>query len=169
VGDHVQLIPHFKVKENKTMMEAKDMMEACIKGVKTSTDDILYYGFTVMGDDEFMCREGYKNADALITHLSDLKEELARAVEVADVVYVDCLGPEKELKKLEEPLKAFGPVFYASHGASLSFLPLEGAVDTHMSLQPKMEVKEGKMDELKKVVIDCRTNYCTSPSRKMTV
>eukprot|EP00467_Chlorarachnion_reptans_P009955 CAMPEP_0114515908 /NCGR_PEP_ID=MMETSP0109-20121206/17026_1 /TAXON_ID=29199 /ORGANISM="Chlorarachnion reptans, Strain CCCM449" /LENGTH=242 /DNA_ID=CAMNT_0001696223 /DNA_START=192 /DNA_END=920 /DNA_ORIENTATION=- len=140
------------------MEEAKKAMQACIDSVKTGTDRTVYYGFTIKEDsDEFMCREGYKDAAGLIAHFSDVKEALQKAHEVADVKSVDCIGPKAELEKLKKHLDALGgptKMYFTTLGKSLSSLPFEGKKDAHVSVQPRLTVKEGKMDEMKKFLAE---------------
>jgi quinol monooxygenase YgiN len=64
------IVPYFKV-PSQNMTAFKALCEQFL--VKTSNEiDCLYYGFSFHGD-EAHCHEGYKNAEAALTHLDNTR------------------------------------------------------------------------------------------------
>ena len=51
--------------------------------------------------DELFCREAYKNAEGLLTHLDNVGALLAEALKIADVTRIEVHGPATELEKLK--------------------------------------------------------------------
>ncbi|MGI8891730.1 MAG: putative quinol monooxygenase [Chthoniobacterales bacterium] len=74
----------------------------------------LFYDFTINGD-EIFCREGYVNAEALLTHLDGVDALLKEAMKIADLTRIEVHGPATELEKLKEPLAPLQPVWFAAH------------------------------------------------------
>ena len=72
----------------------------------------LYYGFTFDGDTAH-CREGYKDAEALLAHLENVGPLLQEALKISDISRLEVHGPESELEKLREPLAGLSPQFFA--------------------------------------------------------
>ena len=71
---------------------------------KTATEDgCLYYGFSFDGN-EAHCREGYKDADALLAHLDNVGDVLEKALQISELTGLEIHGPAAELAKLKEPL-----------------------------------------------------------------
>ena len=71
----------------------------------------LYYGFTICGDEVF-CREGYVDAEGVLTHLENVGAMLGEALKIADLTRLELHGPATELEKLKGPLAALNPTWF---------------------------------------------------------
>lgn len=95
------LVPYFEVPEDQ-MAAFKVLCEEFVE--KTATEDgCLYYGFSFDGN-EAHCREGYKDADALLAHLDNVGDVLEKALQISELTGLEIHGPAAELAKLKEPL-----------------------------------------------------------------
>ena len=103
------IVPYFKVQSGK--LEAfKALCEQFVE--KTNGEPkCLYYGFSFDGD-QAHCREGYEDADALLTHLGNVGSLLEEALKISELTRLEVHGPEEELPKLREPLAALNPQFF---------------------------------------------------------
>ena len=63
----------------------------------------LYYGFSFDGNQAY-CREGYEDAEGLLTHLDNVGTLLEESLKIADLTRLEIHGPEAELTKLRGPL-----------------------------------------------------------------
>merc|ERR1712159_287707 len=120
----VTIVPYFTVPEGK-MDEFKAGFPAFYEHTKAGTaasGKCLYYGFAIDGNKVF-CREGYTNADGVLAHLGEVKEELDAAVALVGEGGLDLavMGPAAELEKLKEALGPLGTKFYALDGGSMTF------------------------------------------------
>lgn len=103
------IVPYFTVQQGK-MDEFKALGDQMVE--KTNSEaDVLFYGFSFNGDQAF-CREGYKSGDAVLAHLGNVDELLQKALKLASLDIFEIHGPEAELAKLREPLKALNPKFF---------------------------------------------------------
>jgi len=75
---------------------------------------VLYYGFTLSGDDLAACKEGYDCAESFLEHLKNVDVPLKSALKVADITHIEAHGPRGELEKLRGPLADF-PVTYLTY------------------------------------------------------
>jgi hypothetical protein len=105
----VSLHPYFTVPE----ANVDAFTQLCEKFVaQTGAESkCLYYGFSFNGC-EVHCREGYEDAEGLLTHLDNVKTLLDQALTLAQVSRLEAHGPEEELAKLREPLAAFNPTYF---------------------------------------------------------
>jgi hypothetical protein len=71
----------------------------------------LYYGFSFDADLAH-CREGYIDADGLLTHLDNVSTLLDEALKISDLTRLEVHGPEEELEKLRKPLADLDPQFF---------------------------------------------------------
>ncbi len=71
----------------------------------------LYYGFSFSGD-IVHCREAYEDAEALLTHLSNVGALLNEATKIASVERLEIHGIPEELAKLTAPLSALAPTYF---------------------------------------------------------
>jgi quinol monooxygenase YgiN len=103
------IVPYFKISSGK--LEAfKDLCEKFVE--KTNNESkCLYYGFSFDGD-QAHCREGYEDAEGLLTHLENVGSLLEEALKIADLARLEIHGPEEELAKLREPLADLKPQFF---------------------------------------------------------
>ena len=83
----------------------------------------LYYGFTMDGD-KAVCKEGYKSAQGFLDHLGNVDGPLKAALTVADITSIEVHGPQGEVDKLREPLKAF-PVTYWNATPGAFYAPIQ--------------------------------------------
>lgn len=86
----------------------------CEQFVSKTLDEekVLYHGFSFDGD-AVHCREGYADAQGMLTHLENVGELLNRALQIADITRLEVHGPEAELAKLREPLGGLNPQFFS--------------------------------------------------------
>ena len=73
----MQILPEFTVPDDKMEMFKAGFpkfYEATKAGAGAA--GMLYYGFSVSGNSVF-CREGYKNAEAVLLHGADIKDMMA--------------------------------------------------------------------------------------------
>jgi quinol monooxygenase YgiN len=103
------IAPYFKVHEGQLGTFKKNCEEFIKK--TDSESKCLYYGFSFDGD-QVHCREGYEDAEGLLTHLDNVGAMLAEALKIADLTRVEVHGPEKELAKLREPLAELNPQYF---------------------------------------------------------
>ena len=105
----VTINPYFKVKPGK-MAQAKDLLRQMV--ARTSTESAnLYYDFTINGDVVF-CREGYVDAEGLLTHVESVGPILGEFLKIADVLRVEVHGTNANLEKLKGPLAGLKPEWF---------------------------------------------------------
>lgn len=106
----VSIHPYFKVHEGK--LEAfKALLSEFI--AKTSTEEkCLYYDFSIKDDGVVHCREAYRGADGVLTHLENVEEVLGKALEISELLRLEFHGAAGELAKLKEPLKDLSPDWF---------------------------------------------------------
>ncbi len=103
------IVPYFQVNSGK-LDAFKDLCEQVVK--KTSEESrCLYYGFS-FDQDQVHCREGYEDAEGLLTHLDNVGYLLEEALKIAQLTRLEIHGPEAELSKLREPLADLKPQFF---------------------------------------------------------
>jgi len=105
----VTILPYFKVRSDE-LAAFKSLCEKFVERTE-SEGGCLYYGFSLDGD-EAHCREGYVNAQALLTHLENVGDLLKQALELSELVRLEIHGPEQELEQLREPLAQLRPRFF---------------------------------------------------------
>lgn len=103
------IVPYFKVSEGKI----KAFEQLCEQFVEKTTHEskCLYYGFSFDGD-RVHCREGYQDAEGLLTHLENVSSLLEEALKISELTRLEIHGPEAELAKLREPLSNIKPQFF---------------------------------------------------------
>ncbi len=104
------IVPYFKVASGKLEAFKKN----CNKMVKQTSSEAkcLYYGFSFDGDQAY-CREGYEDAEGLLTHLDNIDALLDKALTLAEITRLEVHGPADELAKLREPLAKLQPQYFA--------------------------------------------------------
>ncbi len=103
------IVPYFKVSDGN-LKAFKTLCEQFV--TKTSEEaKCLYYGFSFDGD-EAHCREGYEDAEGLLTHLDNVGRLLEEASKIAEITRLEIHGPEEELAKLRQPLAKLEPQFF---------------------------------------------------------
>ena len=103
------LVPYFKVHDGK-LDEFRGYVEQFVERTQNEPK-CLHYGFSFNGQNAH-CREGYADAQALLSHLENVGAVLDQALKVADITRLEVHAPAAELDKLREPLKGLNPDFY---------------------------------------------------------
>jgi hypothetical protein len=103
------IAPYFKVHDGQ-LDAFKGICEEFVK-LTDSESKCLYYGFSFDGD-QAHCREGYKDAEGLLTHLDNVGALLGESLKIADLIRLEVHGPEEELAKLREPLAELNPQYF---------------------------------------------------------
>ena len=103
------IVPYFKVHEGQ-LENFKKGCEAFVAQTETEPK-CLYYGFSFDGD-EAHCREGYEDAEGVLTHLDNVGAMLQETLKISDLTRLEIHGPEEELAKLRAPLAALNPQFF---------------------------------------------------------
>jgi quinol monooxygenase YgiN len=103
------IAPYFKVPA-ENLSQFKDL---CAKFVAKSEQEAkcLYYGFSFDGD-QAHCREGYADAEGLLTHLGNVGPLLQEALQLAEITRLEIHGPAAEVNKLRGPLAELNPQFF---------------------------------------------------------
>jgi len=104
------LLPYFKIHSGK-LQEFKTMCEQFVEKSKNEPG-CYYYGFSFDGDLAH-CREGYRDAEALIAHAENVGPLLAELLKIANIVRLELHGPEAELAKLRGPFAELNPQYFA--------------------------------------------------------
>jgi quinol monooxygenase YgiN len=105
----VSLHPYLKAHRGKF-----DVVRAAFQQFvqKTGSEkEVLFYGFTVNGD-EFLCREAYQTAAGLLTHLNNVDALLKELLKIADLNRLEVHGPAPELEKLKASLAHLNPAYF---------------------------------------------------------
>jgi len=116
--------PYFKVSRGKLGA----FKELCEQFVAKTHEEIkyLYYGFSFDGD-EAHCRQGYEDAEGLLTHLDNVDLLIGEALKISELTRLEVHGPEDELAKLREPLAKLKPQFFTLECGFRRNAPLESA------------------------------------------
>lgn len=101
--------PYFKVHEGK-MDEFKAGCEAFVAKTREEPG-ALYYGYSFDGD-MACCREGYKDAEALLAHVQNVGAMFQEVLKICDLVKFEIHGPESELAKLRGPLAQINAQYF---------------------------------------------------------
>jgi hypothetical protein len=103
------IAPYFRVSSGK--LEA--FKELCQQFVAKTSEETkcLYYGFC-FDRDLAHCREGYADAEGLLTHLKNVGLLLEEALKISEITRLEIHGPEEEIAKLREPLAGLKPQFF---------------------------------------------------------
>ena len=98
--------------EEKLLRDKKNLL-ALTKDLEKTNEEpkCLFYGFSFY-EDQAHCREGYEDAEGVLTHLDNVGTLLQEALEIADLTRLEIHGPEEELAKLREPLAELNPQFF---------------------------------------------------------
>lgn len=103
------LVPYFKVLDGQ-IAAFEELCQRFIAKTK-SESKCLYYGFSFDGN-YVHCREGYEDAEGILTHLANVNSLLEESLQIAEIIRLEIHGPEAELAKLREPLSNLNPQFY---------------------------------------------------------
>ena len=103
------IAPYFKISAGKHDA-FKALCEAFVQKAGSEAK-CLYYGFSFDGDTAH-CREGYEDADGVLTHLENVGPLLEKALSMSELIRLEIHGPEEELDKLRKPLADLKPQFF---------------------------------------------------------
>ncbi len=103
------IVPYFEVQSGKL----EDFKVLCKRFVEKTNEEpkCLYYGFSFDGN-QVHCREGYEDAEGVLSHLENVGSILEEALKISDLTRLEIHGPEEELAKLREPLAELKPQFF---------------------------------------------------------
>ncbi len=105
----VTLVPYFQV--NTGQLDAfKALLPTFIEQTSSEPKN-LFYDFTINGD-IVNCREGYTDADGVLTHLQNVGATLEKALQLSAIARLEVHGPAAELDKLCEPLGSLNPSWF---------------------------------------------------------
>ena len=103
------ILPYFQIHSGK--QEAfKELCERLVEKTKDESG-CLFYGFSFDGD-KAHCREAYKDADGLLTHLANVGTLIDEALLISDITRLEVHGTKDELEKLYDPLSDFNPEYW---------------------------------------------------------
>merc|ERR550537_328862 len=121
LDDTVSVMVYWKVKNDAAFLKGCDEFVALTKKEAANR----YYGFT-LEKGRAVCKEGYSSAQGFLDHLANVDAPLKAALKVADITSIEVHGPQAEVDKLREPLKAF-PVTYWNYTDGAYRFKREGA------------------------------------------
>ena len=103
------LVPYFKIHEGQVSV-FRDGCDAFVD--KTASEPgCMFYAFSFDGDVAH-CREGYEDAEAVLSHLDNVGALLQEALKISDLTRLEVHAPAAELQKLKEPLAGLNPQFF---------------------------------------------------------
>jgi len=103
------IAPYFKISSGN-LAAFKALGEEFVQKAD-GEEKCIYYGFSFDGDMAH-CREGYADADGVLTHLENVGPLLEKALSMSKLVRLEIHGPEAELSKLRKPLADLNPQFF---------------------------------------------------------
>jgi quinol monooxygenase YgiN len=109
ISSFVSVHPYFKIHPGK-LDQFKSLLPNFVEKTRAEPKN-LFYDFTINGD-EVLCREGYLDAEGLLTHLANVDALLEEAFKIADRTRLEVHGPGAELDKLKGPLAALDPAWF---------------------------------------------------------
>lgn len=103
------LVPYFEVNAGKL----EDFKALGPKFVALTREEkgVLYYAFSFNGQAAH-CREGYKDAAALLAHLKNVDAVLKQALAISKITRLEVHAPAAEIEKLREPLAGLNPQYF---------------------------------------------------------
>jgi len=118
--------------------------------VKSGTAGCLYYGFATCGS-KVLCREGYKDAVAMLTHSKEVHDELETMVKKLgkERVRILCSGPQDQLDIIKAKMDDRLTVKFVTLDAgalAIAAMP-SGCQDSHITILPEFTVPAGRMAE----------------------
>ena len=105
----VTIVPYFKIPLGK-METVREMCSQFMQMTQTEPK-CLYYGFSFDGD-QMHCREGYEDAEGLLTHLASVGPLMGELMTFAPLTRIEVHGPEEEIAKLREPMANLNPQYF---------------------------------------------------------
>ena len=111
----VTIHPYFKVSDEK-LQSFKRLAEDLIE-ITRGEMGCLFYGFTYSAGEAY-CREGYKDAESLVSHLDNVSDLIQRLESISELSRLEVHGPQGEIDKLREwpSIKKLSPKYYVLEG-----------------------------------------------------
>jgi quinol monooxygenase YgiN len=103
------LVPYFEIAEGK--VDAFKALGPKFIALTRKEPGCLYYSFSFNGQAAH-CREGYKDAAAVLAHLANVDAPLKEALSISKISRLEVHGPAAEVDKLREPLAGLKPQFF---------------------------------------------------------
>lgn len=106
---YCSIVAYFKVHAGK-LDEFKELCERFVAQAENESK-CFYFGFCFDGDLAH-CREGYEDAEGVLTHVANIGPVLEEALKISDLTRLEIYGPEQELAALRGPLADLRPQFF---------------------------------------------------------
>lgn len=103
------LVPYFEVQEGQ--LEAFQALGSRFVERTRAEEGCIHYAFSFSGSTAH-CREGYRDAEAVLAHLENVGDLLAEALQIANLIRLEVHGPAAEVEKLKGPLASLNPQFF---------------------------------------------------------
>jgi len=109
--DLVAIMPHFNIKDWDA---AKPIMEEFVTKTRTEAG-CTYYGWTKT-DASLVCREAYKNGEAVLAHLDNVGACIGKLLDgPGELAEISIHGPQAELDKVKAATEKLGTKYFAYH------------------------------------------------------
>ena len=104
------LASYFLVADGKI----EDFRQLCQQFVEQTRSEskCFYYGFS-FNDNLVHCREGYQDAEGLLSHLENVGSILEEALKISELVRLEIHASKAELKMLRKHLSHLEPQFFS--------------------------------------------------------
>ncbi len=103
------LAPYFQVNEGQ--LDAFKALGPKFIERTRNEPGCLFYAFSFDGNVAH-CREGYRDAAALLAHLDNVGALLGEALKIASIIRLEVHGPAAELAKLKGPMAKLNPQWF---------------------------------------------------------
>jgi quinol monooxygenase YgiN len=103
------IVPYFEVKDG-CLGSFKELCQELVREAHKEKG-CLYYGFSFKGN-TVHCREGYKDAEALILHLKNGMSLINRALKISEIVRLEVHASEDEQRELKVFMEELNPEFF---------------------------------------------------------
>lgn len=103
------IVPYFEIQDGKLA----DFKALCPQMVSQTEEEPLcmFYSFC-FNENTAHCREGYENAEGVLTHIERIGPILEQVLEISELTRLEIHGPASELEKLKEPLAGLNPQYF---------------------------------------------------------
>lgn len=104
--------PYFEIHAGSEA-DFRAVADRCVAATseRAKEEGCLFYGFSYEGRTAH-CREAYRDAEGLLTHVGNIQELLGEALQLSNLLRVEVHGPAHELALLRQPLAALEPTFF---------------------------------------------------------
>jgi quinol monooxygenase YgiN len=107
------LAPYFEVQDGQ-LTAFKDLAARFTEIARTEPG-CMHYTYAFNGNTAY-CREGYDSAEAILAHIQNVGALFDEALKVAKLVRLEVHAPLIDIEKLQAPLAALNPSFFALEG-----------------------------------------------------